>query len=75
MTTLATERTGFKNEFDVIAHPFRQEASLPDTLEKQKAFPQLALSVYAHRRAGRFLAGGHFTNVGPARTARGVLLA
>lgn len=29
MTTLATQRTGFKNEFDVIANPFRHEAGLP----------------------------------------------
>lgn len=29
MTTLATQRTGFKNECDVTANSFRQEAGLP----------------------------------------------
>ena len=29
MTTLATQQTGFKNDFDVIANPFLQEAGLP----------------------------------------------
>jgi hypothetical protein len=29
MTTLATQQTGFKNDFDVIANPFLQETGLP----------------------------------------------
>lgn len=43
MTTLATQQTGFKNDFDVIANPFLQETGLPfasvlDTESIQKVF-------------------------------------